>query len=181
MSHKLIPGPPHPPVCYPKPSPSPSPLCTRGRALSVQLATTSTYLSAGIFWQPVGLSLGLGSGRNGSVDAGGRILCSCATLDASCVVFGSEHLKGTKQADAQATGSFWPHYPLPPSHIPMMNMATDHTTLLLSQIHGAIGSPDSSLQLTSWAVSPPSRFLSSLSSSVSHNETLMSTGKYCSH
>lgn len=131
MSHKFIPGPPHPPVRYLRPSPSPSPLCTRGRTLSGQLAVISTYLSAGIFWQLVGLSQGLGSGRNDSVGVGGRILCSHATLVASSLVFGSEHLKGTKQADTQATGSFWPHCPLPHSHIPIQNMATDHYSALL--------------------------------------------------
>lgn len=142
MSHKLISGPPHPPVCYPRPSPSPSPLCARG----------STYLSASIFWQPVGLSQDLGSGRSGSVVAGCRIPCSCAALVADSPVFGSEHLKGTKQADAWAMGSFWPHCPSPPSPIPMMNMATGHCSLPMEPQDPQILL--SSLQLTSWAMSP---------------------------
>lgn len=126
----------------PEAQPLPSPLCTRRRTLPGQLAAISTYLSAGIFWQLVGLSQGIGSGRNDSVDAGGRIPCSRATLVASSLAFGSEHLKGIKQADTQAMGSFWPHCPLPHSHIPIKNMATDHYSAP-SQMHGAIGLPDS--------------------------------------
>lgn len=112
-------------TCLPKAKPPFFPLFTGGRTVPGQLTAIITYPSADIFWQPVELSQGLGSGRDGSVGGEGRSLCSRVTLLPSSAAFGSEHLKRTKWAETQALGSFSPHCPLPPSHILMMNMATD--------------------------------------------------------
>lgn len=151
----------------------PSPLFTGGRAVPGQLTAIITYPSAGIFWQPVELSQVLGFGRDGLVGGEGRSLCSRVTLVPSSAVFGSEHLGRSKWAEAQAPGSFLPHCPLPPSHILMMNMATDPCSPLFPIPTELLNFQSllSCLLLTSWAVLSHSRNLVSLNQSFSQRDT----------
>lgn len=170
MNHKLIPG-LGPPTAtsilpgYLSLSSSCSPLFIGGRVVPGYLTAIITYPFAGIFWQPVGLSQGLGSGRDGSVDGEGRTLCSCVTLVASSVVSGSEHLKGPSRPRPRPLVLCCPvlhSHPL----IPMMNIAIDHC--LLPPTFTELWDPQillSFLLLTNWPMLPHSRYPLSLNHS----------------